>query len=532
MPSKATQNSAEAPTSAAKSSTLAVVFLGLLAGLQLIAPAVANTAIVDASKSLNMSGSVVALASSISTLALAATVLPMGLLADRLGRRKVLMAALLLAAAGDAIAAASPVSTGYLAGRAIAGVGLGAILAASFAYVRFVAPPNKVASALGVWNSVLVVFFISGSLLGGALASSNWRLAMLVVPAFSLLFFFLTPAILPPIPKVSGGRPDYAGLVIIALAAISFLFGVSQAGRGLRNPEFLVPTLAGLVLFGLYYAVERKVANPIIPPALFASGIFAAAVVAGLSWNFAQAVVQLQTSNFWQYAQGFTPGRVALGQVVMMIAFAGAGFLGGRLMKPGMRVIQLMGAGFCLTFVGFVLLAFVRSGTPYFLMAIMLFIFGLGLGLISVPQAALFVAEAPKESFGPVTSFRTTTGQLGYALGFAVSSALVNAFGKRDLLRQLEAAGVPPSQLGQAVDDVRLFMQSGKAPSDELAKKAVADLPDAYAAGFDWAMAISGAATALLGIITILLLVIGMRQAREVATSNSDHTSSSDQTRG
>lgn len=526
MPSKATQNSAGAPTSAAKSSTLAVVFLGLLAGLQLIAPAVANTAIVDASKSLNMSGSVVALASSISTLALAATVLPMGLLADRLGRRKVLMAALLLAAAGDAIAAASPVSTGYLAGRAIAGVGLGAILAASFAYVRFVAPPNKVASALGVWNSVLVVFFISGSLLGGALASSNWRLAMLVVPAFSLLFFFLTPAILPPMPKVSGGRPDYAGLVIIALAAISFLFGVSQAGRGLRSPEFLIPTLAGLVLFGLYYAVERKVANPIIPPALFASGIFAAAVVAGLSWNFAQAVVQLQTSNFWQYAQGFTPGRVALGQVVMMIAFAGAGFLGGRLMKPGMRVIQLMGAGFSLTFAGFVLLAFVRSGTPYFLMAIMLFIFGVGLGLISVPQAALFVAEAPKDSFGPVTSFRTTTGQLGYALGFAVSSALVNAFGKRDLLRQLEAAGVPPSQLGQAVDDVRLFMQTGKAPSDELAKKAVADLPDAYAAGFDWAMAISGAATALLGIITILLLVLGMRQAKEATTVKSGQTKS------
>ena len=526
MSVSAPQASPAAPQSPAKNSTLAVVFLGLLAGLQLIAPAVSNTAIVEASKSLNMSGSTVALASSISTLALAATVLPMGLLADRLGRRKVLMASLLLAAAGHILAAASPVSAGYLAGRAIAGVGLGAILGASFAYVRFVAPPNKVASALGVWNSVLVVFFIAGSLLGGALASTSWRLAMLVMPAFAILFFFLTPVILPPMPKVPGGRPDYAGLLIIALAAISFLFGVSQASRGLRNPEFLIPTLVGLVLFGLYYVVERKVANPIIPPALFASGIFAAAVVAGLAWNFAQAVVQLQTSNFWQYAQGFTPGRVALGQVVMMIAFAGAGFLGGRLMKPGMRVIQLMGAGFCLTFAGFVLLAFVQSGTPYILMAIMLFIFGIGLGLISVPQAALFVAEAPKDSFGPVTSFRTTTGQLGYALGFAVSSALVNAFGKRDLLRQLEAAGVPPSQLGQAVDDVRLFMQTGKAPSDELAKKAVADLPDAYAAGFDWAMAISGAGVALLGIITILLLVIGMRQAREAATVGAVHPKS------
>lgn len=518
---------ATAATSPAKNPTVAVAFLGLLAGIQLIDPAVANIAIVEAGKSLNMTGSTLALAASISTLALAATVLPMGFLADRLGRRKILLAALVFAIAGDVLVAISPITAGYFAGRALAGIGVGATLAASFAYVRFVARPGKIPAALGLWNLVMVIFFIAGSLLGGQLASIDWRIAMLLVPAFSLIFFLLTPILLPAMPKVTGGgKPDYLGMLVIALAMIFFLYGVSQASSGLREPGFFVPTGIGILLFAAYYLIERKVSNPIFPPSLFASGIFAAAIVSGIAWNFAQATIQLQTSNFWQYVQNFTPGQVALGQTAMMISFGGAGVLAGRLMKPGARSITLMSGGFVGLAGGLLMLSFVVDNTPYWVMAIMLFIFGFGLAFVSVPQSALFVAEAPKESFGPVTSFRTTVGQLGYAMGFAVSAALVNAYGQSNLFSRLSDAGVPPSQLGKAMDDVRLFMQSGKDGSGELAKKAVEDLGPAYAVGFNWAMALSGIAVALLGVITILLLIIGMRQAKDEAQAKADSPAS------
>lgn len=502
-------------SSPARNPTLAVIFLGILAGLQLIDPAVANTAIVEAGKSLNMTGSILALAASISTLALAATVLPMGLLADRIGRRKVLAASLILAIIGDVIVAISPITAGYLAGRAIAGVGVGAALAASFAYIRFVAPPGKVAASLGLWNLGMVGFFIAGSLVGGQLATINWRIAMLLVPALAAVCLVLVPIVLPAMPKVSGARPDYLGMFVIALAMISFLMGISQASSGIRTAGFLIPTIAGLILFAAYYWIERKVANPIFPPTLFASGIFAAAVVSGVAWNFAQASVQLQTSNFWQYVQGFTPGEVAIAQVAMMVSFAGAGVIVGRIMKPGRRSITLMGIGFIGLSGGLLLLAFVVSGTPYWIMAIMLFIFGVGLAFVSVPQSALFVAEAPADSFGPVTSFRTTVGQIGYAMGFAVSAALVNSFGANNLIGRLHEAGVPSSQLGQGLDDVRLFMANGQDPSGQLATEAIADLGPAYAAGFNWAMGISGVAVGMLGVITVLLLVIGLKQDKE-----------------
>lgn len=513
--------------SSAKNPTIAVSFLGVLAALQLIDPAVANTAIVEAGKSLEMSGATLALAASISTLALAATVLPMGFLADRLGRRRVLAAALLLAAAGDIIVAISPVTAGYFTGRAIAGIGLGATLAASFAYVRFVARPGKVAAALGLWNLVMMGAFIAGSLLGGQLASIHWRVAMVLVPVLSLLCLVLVPLLLPTMPTVPGLRPDYAGMIVMAVAMVSFLYGVSQASRGLRSPEFLIPTILGLLLFAAYYLIERRVANPIFPPRLFASGIFAAAAVSGIAWNMAQATVQLQTSNFWQYVQGFTPGQVALGQVTMLVSFGLAGVLAGRMMGPGRRSISLMGFGFLALTGGLILMALVFADTPYWVLGIMLFIFGIGLAFVSVPQSALFVAEAPAASFGPVTSFRTTVGQLGYAMGFAISAALVNSFGQTNLVGRLEKAGVEPSRLGQAMDDVRLFMQNGQNGTGSLAKQSIADLGPAYAAGFNWAMLISGVTVGLLGVITILLLVIGLRQQKDVTPPQASAPSTS-----
>src|SRR5690606_6310260 len=159
----------------------------------------------------------------------------------------------------------------------------------------------------------LIVVFIFGSVFGGVLADGHWRFAMLLVPAIAAVCFLLTPMILPAMPKVPGGKPDYLGMTTIALAMIAFLYGIAQVSHGLHAPQFYIPTVLGLVLFAVYYWIETKVENPIFPPRLFASGIFGAAIVAGIAWNFAQGAVQLQTSNFWQYVQHYSTSEVAAG---------------------------------------------------------------------------------------------------------------------------------------------------------------------------------------------------------------------------
>ncbi|MFM9135250.1 MAG: MFS transporter [bacterium] len=108
---------------------LALAFLGVLAALQGTDPNIASTALVGAARGLGMGST--SLAASISTLALAATAISTGLLADSLGRRKVLQVALVVTIIGDLVVFLAPDTAFYLLGRVIAGIGLGAVYGAA-----------------------------------------------------------------------------------------------------------------------------------------------------------------------------------------------------------------------------------------------------------------------------------------------------------------------------------------------------------------------------------------------------------------
>ena len=207
---------------------LAVPYLGVIAGLQWIDPVVASMVLLKAANSLHMKGAMLPLAASISTLALAATVLATGFLADRLGRRRVLIASLWLVVFSNVLCAFAPSSGLFLFGRVLAGIGIGAFYSASFAYVKVVVEPGELAASLGIWNLIQIIFVLFGALLGGLLADVNWRLAMLLVPSLGSLCAVLAPFLLPPMRANTKLLVDIPGLLTIALAMVLFLFGVSH----------------------------------------------------------------------------------------------------------------------------------------------------------------------------------------------------------------------------------------------------------------------------------------------------------------
>lgn len=497
------------------SRAVAVPFLGVLASLQLIDPSVANTALVKAGQALAMQGPTLALAASISTLAQAATVLLMGFLGDRLERRQVLMAALLLAIAGDGIAMAAPYPGLFLLGRALAGIAMGGVLVLSFAAVGAVSRAGQLGKALGVWQLVTIVGFIAGSLLGGLLTNGSWRLGLGLVPLLALLCLPLLPLLLPPMPANPSLRPDWPGLISIAAAMVLFLSGVSQVVKGFSSPHFLIPTLSGVVLFGVHLLIERHREVPIFPVALYRRGCFAAAIVSGLAANFAWAVVQLQTSNFWQLVQHFNTSQVALAQLPLLICSAASAVPAGLLMRPGRRITQLMAAGIVLLVLGLLSFAPIRTGSPYSSLVMPMALVGSGLAFMLVPQASLFVQEAPPVSLGPVTAFRTTTGQFGFALGFAASGAMVNGFGSANLHEQVLKLGGTTAWSSELEARVRSALASGRlSHAKGLTAQARQLMSDTYASGLADTMVIAALLVGLLGAISLLLLVIGHRQQR------------------
>jgi hypothetical protein len=184
-------------------------------------------------------------------------------------------------------------------------------------------------------------------------------------------------------------------------------------------------------------------------------------------------------------------------------------------MKPGRRTTQLIAGGMVLLVFGLLLLALVLLENSYSSLVGAMVLVGSGLGLISVPQAALFVQEAPARSLGSVTAFRTTTGQLGFALGFGSSGAMVNGFGFASLRDRLVTLDTSPSATHGLESQLREALSgAGLSHNAEAPSKAIQLMTESYASGVADTMIAAALLVGLLGAISLLFLVIGHQQQR------------------
>ena len=473
-----------------------IVLLGVMAAVQGTDPNIASTALVGASRGLDMTGGLLALAASVSTLALSASVISTGLLADRLGRRRVLIVALLVAALGDVIVALAPAAGFFLAGRALAGIGLGAVFGASFAYISIITRPDRIAGAIGTFGAVIGAATLTMTFLGGALASVHWRLAFLVVPVVALLCVPAVRMLLPAQPRITGGPTDYPGQVLLAVGVVGVLYGFSHAASGLTSPLTLGPLAGGLILLGLWVFREHRFDGRFFPIEIFRQPLFLAAVCAGFVYNFGTGVGFLQLTDLWQYVVGLSTLRVSLWQLPFLLAGIVAAVIFGRLMTRGLSTANTVAIGAAAAATGFVLLAVFRSSTSLWGFLPGSVLLGAGLIIASLPYGTLIISQAPARYFGPVTSSRTTIGQFFYAAGLALSTVLVNSLTLGGTVRRLERAGVPPTDTGQALDAVNTFAAQGTKPDTSLGQQALAEATQSYSNAF----AITALLAALLSV--------------------------------
>lgn len=485
---------------------LAIPLLGILAGVQGTDPNIAATALPAASKALSMQGDLQALAASISTLALAASVVSTGLLADRIGRRKVLLAALVVSIIGDLIVVLAPQSTFYLAGRAIAGIGLGAVYGAAFAYIRAVTTPASLAGAIGVFTAVLMTFTVTFTFVGGALSDIDWRLAFLVTPVVAALCFFAIPFVLPNEPVVATGKADVPGQIALIVAVAGVLYGISNLSRGITDPFFYLPITVGAIAAVAFVLRERTSPDAFFPIHLFKSPIFLAAIMAGLVYNLGNAVAFLQMSNLWHYATRLDSLDVSLWQLPFLLLGILAGLVFGKRMSKGMSNRTALLIGTLLATAGFLSLALVSGSDSFWIFMIPSGLVGFGIVVASLPFANLIMQAAPARYFGPVTSARTTIGQIWYTIGLALSTVLIDRVTRGGVVEQLQEAGVPSTQIGTALDKVTTYASQTHQESSKVGAEVLAGVRDSYLVGFNTAMVVFAAILLLAGLIGVALL--------------------------
>ena len=479
--------------------TLALVYLGLLGAIQGADPNIASTALLSAGKDLQF-GNLTALAASVSTLVLAATVITTGMLADRLGRKKVILLAMLLAVVGDSLVSIAQDPWMFIGGRAIEGVALGAVYGAAFAYVKYFGDNSKggIAVALGTFSASIGLFTLLVTFAGSTLVGVGWREAFLVVPALSILGFLLGLFILPKDGKhQKTTQPwDALGQVILGLAVIFTLYGISHASNGLTSTLTIVPVVVGIALFALFYFRERSNADQrFFPIGLMKNPLFLAAIGVGFLYNFSTGFGLLSFSNLFQYQLDLKGLHLSLSQLPYLVVGIPIALIIGKLIGKNILTRQMSTMiGAVIAAAGAVMFAVTALSAPKSVMDYLpaLIVLGAGAAVPAVAYGGMILEEADPQHYGVVSSSRTTIGQFWYALGLASSTVVIDTIARAHVLKKLGSS---------AEQQLNTWSASGTKPTD-------ASVFPAAVEGFSQGFAVLMIAYAVVMILVGLLVLV------------------------
>ena len=422
---------------------LPLIYLGLLASIQGADPNIASTALLSAGKDLQF-GNLTALAASVSTLTLAASVITTGMLADRLGRKKVIIFAMLLAVVGDGLVSISQDPIMFILGRAIAGVALGAVYGSAFAYVKYFGEKAKggISAALGTFSASIGLFTLLVTFTGSTLVGVGWREAFLVIPALSIFSLLLGFFILPKDVVVHTEQPwDALGQLLLGLAVVLSLYGISHAANGLFTALTIVPFVSGVVLFVIFYLRERSRSElRFFPVALLKNPLFLAAIGVGFLYNFSTGLGLISFSNLFQYQLDLKGLSLSLSQLpYLLLAIPTALTIGALISKKILtrQMSALIGA--FIASVGGILFAITALSSPKSVSDYLpaLIVLGIGAAVPAVAYGGMILEEADEKHYGVVSSSRTTIGQFWYSLGLASSTVVIDTIAKAHVLNKL-----------------------------------------------------------------------------------------------
>jgi DHA2 family multidrug resistance protein-like MFS transporter len=444
----------------------------------------------------------------------AGSLLTMGTLGDRIGRRKLLLLGAAAFSVTSVLAAASTSAEMLIASRALMGVA-GATLAPSTLalLVSMFRDPRQRSVAIGVWISAFSAGGAVGPLLGGILLEYFWwgSVFLLALPVMALLLA-LGPRVLPESRDPAAGRLDLPSAALSLAAVLAVIYGlkaIAQDGPG-ALPALAI--LAGLAAGALFVRRQLTLVDPMLDLRLFRAPAFSAALATYLLGIFVVFGYFLFIPQYLQLVVGLSPLRAGLVSLPSMGAFIAGAQLAPRLarrVRPG----SLMGAGLALAALALAGLALAGGPPSLALLVAVGVATSLGTAPVFTMANELIVGSAPPERAGAASGIAETGAELGGALGIAVLGSVGTAVYRRALADRLPA-GVPSEAAETARATLGAAARVADQLPDQLGRALLAVAGDAFVQGLHLAAGISAAA-ALAAALTAVLLLRHVRAGSE-----------------
>lgn len=381
-----------------------------------------------------------------------------GKLGDQYGRKKLFQAAIVIFLLGSVLCGVARDMPQLIAYRAVQGLGGGGLMVLSMAIVGDLVPPRDRGRYQGVFGAVFGVTSVLGPLLGGVFTEHlTWRWVFYVnVPVGIVALFVVAAALHVPVRRARR-TIDYLGTLLIASVAACLVLVASLGGTTWpwASAPVLGLTVLAAVLLAVFVRVERRAAEPVLPPRLFGIRTFTLVCAISFVIGFAMFGAMTYLPTFLQVVQHVSPTMSGVHMLPMVLGILLTSTASGQIVSRTGRWKVFPVAGTALTTAGLLLLHRLEVASPTWETSLYFFVFGAGLGLVM--QVLVLVAQnsVGYEDLGVATSGVTFFRSIGASFGVAVfgtvftgrlTGKLEDALAGRDAPPGADARGSPPTR--------------------------------------------------------------------------------------
>lgn len=500
---------------------LVLTALILGAGVANMNLSIANVGLPDIGRDLGASQAGLNIIAAGFSLGLAATVLYLGALGDRYGRKMMLLAGLILGVPAAFMSAFSPTVEMLAISRLIGGFAAGMAYPTTLALITALWTGAQRTRAIALWSAIGAAFSASSTLLAGAvLMVLPWGYSFLIAVPFAVVAIFLVWRLVPSHVNETSDKVDHLGGVLSAVFIGTLVLGINYiALEGQFSTALIilgVTTATGI----LFFWRQRVAPEPLFDLKYAARAPFWVAAVSGIIVFGSLMGAMFVGQQFLQNVLGYDSLMAGLAILPAALAMVVTAPFSSRMVeKQGSRFTLLVGFFVCMLGFG-VMYAFWQIHTPIWVVFIAYVLIGVGVGFAGTPASHALTNSVPVEKVGMASG----TGDLQRDLGGSIMQSLLGAIlglGYTAAISQA-IAGAPASVASQITSDTADMLKKSFGSAEDIASKypqysqAIVDAAkQSFLDGAQWAYA-SGIAVMVIGVIVTWFFFPRREREREL----------------
>ncbi len=425
----------------------ALVLSGLVLGLD---ATILVTALPTLSAKLGASTSELQWISAAFTLALAGLMLPAGVLADRLGRRRMLLVGIATFGISSVVASQMTSAIGLIWMRALMGASGAVILPLVLAILPTIFTEAERPRAVAIAGAATFLGLPLGPIVAGWLLNHfDWGSVFLINAPVAAIALVGAALFIPESRDAHAPRLDWVGALLEVAGVTGLVYGIiEQPQNGWTDPRVVLGVGGGAVLLALFVAWELTRPEPLVNLRLFAIRRFSVPTIAFIVVGFTMTGLLFVLTPYLQLVQGNDPQGTGIRLLPMIGAVIVTALATERLVaRFGTRV--LLTAGFSVLAAGLLLMSRLDAGTGNGPVAAALVVIGIGIALAMIPALSAILDALPETEMGAGNGLVRTLQNVGASLGVAVMGSVLNSTYRGDLGAHL---GVLPTAVRDAAE--------------------------------------------------------------------------------